>query len=216
MADTSIFLMQWLTLVAVFSLAVVSPGPDFVMAVRNSVLHSRRAGLFTALGFGAGVLIHVTYTVLGIAALIAQSILVFNILKFAGAAYLIWIGIQAIRSKGMHDLNINGDAQGQAVLLSDVAAFRSGFLTNVLNPKATLFFLAVFSQIIRPDTPQLWQAIYGLTCAVMVTAWFSIVAVVLTQQRIRARFLRAAAWIDRVCGVLLIGLGIKVALASRT
>lgn len=216
MADPSVFLMQWLTLVAVFSLAVVSPGPDFVMAVRNSVLHSRRAGLFTALGFGCGVLIHVTYTVLGIAALIAQSILVFNILKFAGAAYLIWIGLQAIRSKGMHDLDIKDATQPPAALLSDTAAFRSGFLTNVLNPKATLFFLAVFSQIIRSDTPQIWQAIYGLTCAVMVTAWFSMVAVVLTQQHIRARFMKAAQWIDRICGVLLIGLGIKVALASRT
>ena len=215
MADTSTFLMQWLTLVAVFSLAVVSPGPDFVIAVRNSVLHSRRAGLFTALGFGAGVLIHVTYTVLGLAALIAQSILIFNFLKFAGAVYLIWIGIQAIRSKGMHDVDVNGLRAQSTALLTDIAAFRSGFLTNVLNPKATLFFLAIFSQIIRPDTPQIWQAIYGLTCAAMVTTWFSIVAVLLTQERIRAQFLKAAQWIDRVCGVLLIGLGIKVALASR-
>jgi RhtB (resistance to homoserine/threonine) family protein len=216
MTDISVYLVQWLTLVAVFSLAVISPGPDFVMAVRNSVLHSRRTGILTALGFGAGVMVHVTYTVLGIAALIAQSILLFNILKFAGAAYLIWMGVQALRSKGMPELQIpeTGPKETQAIM-SDSAAFRSGFLTNLLNPKATLFFLAIFSQIIRPETPHIWQAVYGLTCAAMVVGWFSLVAFVLTQDQVRSRFLKAAHWIDRVCGVLLIGLGIKVALASR-
>lgn len=217
MTELHVYLLQWLTLVTVFALAVISPGPDFVVAVRNAIVYSRRVGIFTAIGFGLGVLVHVTYTVLGIATLIAQSIFIFNIIKLAGAAYLIYIGVQALRSQGTGKAAID-----QALLqnqntqtMSDKAALRLGFLTNVLNPKATLFFLAIFSQIIRPETPVSWQIIYGLTCAVMVTTWFSLVAYVLSQEKIRNRFLNATKWIDRVCGALMIGLGIKVALASR-
>lgn len=217
MTDLSLYFLQWLTLIAVFSLAVISPGPDFVMAVRNSIVHSRRAGIFTALGFGAGVLIHAGYTVLGIAAVIAQSIFLFNLIKFAGAAYLTWIGFQALRSRGMKQDAVDDAlrAQNESGAMTDAAAFRSGFLTNLLNPKATLFFLAIFSQIIRPDTPVSWQIVYGLTCAAMVAGWFSGVAFVLTQNKIRRQFLRATKWIDRVCGALMIALGIRVALAHR-
>lgn len=213
----SLYFMQWLTLVAVFALGVIAPGPDFVMAVRNSLIYSRRAGVFTALGFGAAVLVHVSYTVLGIAAVIAQSILLFNLIKFAGAAYLIYLGVQALRSRGMGHgaLQTAEQAAPGGRPMRDIAAFRSGFLTNLLNPKTSLFFLAIFSQIIRPDTPLAWQAVYGLTCAAMVAAWFSAVAVVLTQRRIRALFLKATRWIDRVCGALMIALGLKVALTAR-
>ena len=213
----SIYFLQWLTLVAVFFAACVSPGPDFIVVVRNSLVHSRRAGLFTALGLGLSILIHVSYTVMGIAALIAQSILVFNIIKYLGAAYLVYLGIQALRSRGAgqtamdHALARNGTEAG----LSDWGALRSGFLTNVLNPKATLFFLAVFSQIIGVDTPMGWMVFYGLTCSVIIVAWFGFVAFVLTYAPIRGRFLRITKWIDRTCGALMIGLGIKVALTTK-
>ncbi len=210
----TLYLTQWITLIVIFSLAVISPGPDFVMAVRNSIVHSRRAGLFTALGFGLGVMVHVTYTVLGLAAVIASSIVVFSIIKYAGAAYIIWLGCQALRSSGFEKSAVDQSLQAAHKPLSDFAALRAGFLTNVLNPKATLFFLAIFSQIIAPQTPVYWQAIYGVTCAVMVTAWFSGVAFALTQGRVRNAFLRATKWIDRTCGGLMIALGIKVALTK--
>lgn len=216
--DSAIYLTQWAMLITVFSLAVLSPGPDFVLAVRNSILHSRRIGVLTALGFGLGVLIHATYTVLGIAAVIAQSVLIFNTIKYLGAAYLVYIGIQALRSRGASAVMLEQSNLPQETSqspMSGFAALRQGFLTNLLNPKATLFFLAIFSQIIRPDTPKAWLAIYGLTCAIMVTVWFSAVAFVLTHAPIRNRFLKAAKVIDRVCGSLMIALGIKVALSSR-
>ncbi len=216
MDDISIYFIQWLTLAAVNVLAVMSPGPDFVMAVRNSVVYSRRVGVFTALGFSIGVLVHVTYTVLGIAAIIAQSVMAFNIIKYAGAAYLIWIGYHALRSKGMKTEIIDGVLIKTGVKqMGDFAAFRSGFLTNLLNPKAALFFLAIVSQIIRPETPLFWQAVYGLTCSVITMAWFSAIAFVLTQGRVRNTFLKATKWIDRACGSLMIALGIKVALTTR-
>lgn len=208
-----IYITQWLALIAVFSLAVISPGPDFVMAVRNSLVFSRRAGIFTAIGFGFGQLIHVTYTALGISAIISSSIILFNIIKWVGALYLIYIGIQALRSKGASQQTIHIEKEGKR--MSDSQALWSGFLTNALNPKATLFCLAVFSQILSPETPIVWQAIYGATCVVMVTVWFILVALFLNQNKIRDMFLRFAKYIDRVCGTLMIALGIKVALSSK-
>lgn len=213
-----IFLTQWMTLIVVFSFALISPGPDFVIAVRNAIVYSKRVGFLTAAGFAAGVLVHVTYTVFGIAAIIAQSVMMFNIIKWAGAAYLAYIGFKALRSNGMGKQAIESATQerkGGKQTLSDWAAFRVGFLTNILNPKASLFFLAIFSQIIKPETPFIWQSIYGLTCALMCFAWFSMVTLVLNQGAVRNMFLKASKWIDRTCGALLIALGIKVALASR-
>ena len=217
MMDVSIYFIQWLTLIAVFSFAVVLPGPDFVMEVRNTVVYSRRVGIFTAIGFGVGVLFHVSYTVLGIAVIIVQSIFLFNLIKYAGAAYLIWIGFQALRLRAMKQTAVNDALSSKENIrcMSDFTAFRSGFFTNLLNPKVTLFFLAIFSQILCPETPLIWQIIYGATCVVMTIGWFSSVAVILTQSKIRDAFLKATKWIERVCGSLMIALGIRVAIESR-
>lgn len=211
-------LVQWFALVAVFTLAVISPGPDFVMVVRNAVVHSRRAGIMTAIGLGASILMHVSYTVLGMATVVAQSVMLFNMIKYAGAGYLIYIGIKSLRSKGAAAAAIDnaiGNKSGTLKQMSDLASLRCGFLTNALNPKATLFFLAIFSQIIRPDTPLLWQAAYALTCVAIIIAWFSLVSFVLTYRKVRHHFLKTTRWIDRICGSLMIALGIKVAFTSR-
>lgn len=206
--------LNWFLLMGVFGLALISPGPDLVVALRNSVLYSRTVGIFTALGFAAGVLIHVSYTLAGLAALIAHSALLFNILKYAGAAYLFYMGWKALKSKGFDAPSINNNDHA-ANTISPLKAFRSGFLTNALNPKATIFFMAIFSQFIGADTAFSVQVLYAGTCIAMTALWFSIVAVVLTAPRIKSIFLRASRWIDRICGVLFIGLGLRLALMTR-
>lgn len=208
------FFLNWFLLIGIFGMAVASPGPDFVIAVRNSVLHSRTAGIFTAIGFALGVCIHTAYTLVGIAAIISQSVLLFNILKYAGAAYLFYIGIRALRSQGYdkETTKLNGNKKG----MSPLKALWSGFLTNTLNPKATLFFLSVFSQFIGPETTLATQLFYAGTCVVMTALWFSFVAIVLTNPKIKAAFLKFTKWIDRVCGGLLIALGVKLALSKAS
>jgi len=206
-----IFFTNWLLLVGVFTVALASPGPDFVMAVRNSIMHSRRAGIMTAIGFGLGVGFHVSYCLGGLAIVISKSILLFNILKFAGAGYLFYVGYQALRSKGF---DAAADEDLKPVAMSDIAALRGGFITNLFNPKATMFFLALFTQIIDPHIGMAQQVVYGLTCILMTMLWFSIVATVLTTPAIRARFLKMSKWIDRVCGGLFIALGIKLAVTK--
>lgn len=198
-------------LIGIFSVALASPGPDFVMAVRNSVLYSRRTGIMTAVGFGLGVGVHVTYCLGGLAIVIAKSVLLFSILKYIGAAYLFYVGWKALRSSGFSSSDIGA---AEKPVMSDFAAIRGGFITNVFNPKATMFFLALFTQIIDPAEPLTIQFVYGLTCVVMTMLWFTVVATVLTAPAIRAQFLKISKWIDRVCGALFIALGVKLVMTK--
>jgi threonine/homoserine/homoserine lactone efflux protein len=151
--------------------------------------------------------VHVGYSVVGIAVLISQSILLFSIIKYLGAAYLIWMGIGALRSQGWEMAVEKAKNKHKSLKKS----FTEGFVTNVLNPKATLFFLALFTQVIAPETPLSWQLIYGTSIALVVMAWFSTVSVLLTQPKIRAKLSAMSIWIDRVTGGLFIALGLKIA-----
>lgn len=211
------YLASWLMLVAVFFAALVSPGPDFVMSVRNSLLYGRRAGIWTAFGFGLAVLVHASYAVLGIGAVISHSIILFSLIKYAGAAYLIYIGIQALRSKGASAAALEASlTHAPAGGKDDRHALRDGFLTNLLNPKATLFFVALFTQIVDPGMPLYVKAVFGLTCGIMVVLWFAFVAVLMTQPPIRSRYMALSARIDKVLGVLLVAFGVKVALSRAS
>lgn len=205
------FLTQWLLLVAIFSVVVVSPGPDFVMALQNSLNYGRRAGIMTAIGFGFGVIVHVAYTLAGLAVLIAHSVVLFSTIKYIGAAYLFYVGVKALRSSGWKDQVATTGENLQKK--SDLGSIRDGFITNVLNPKATLFFLALFTQLLTHEMTFLHKFTLGGTCVIMVTAWFTGVAVFMTVPAIRAWFSRISKWLDRVCGVIFIALGLKLAAA---
>ncbi len=188
-------------------IAMASPGPDFLIAMRNALGVGRASGIATAIGIGCGILIHVTYSAFGIALIISQSVILFNIIKYIGAAYLIYCGVMALKSKGWE---MNADkAKNKTKTLK--RSFAEGFITNVLNPKATLFFLALFTQVLSPDTPVSWQVAYGLSLMTMVALWFSFVSVVLTHQAIRQKLSSMSVWIDRVTGGFFIALGARIA-----
>lgn len=205
------FFSAWLTVFAVSLVAVVTPGPDFALTLRNSLAYSRRAGIFTAIGVGAGNLVHATYCLIGIGAVISKSILLFNVLKWVGAAYLIYIGIKSLKAKRAA---IASEIVEQQRDIGRWAAFRIGFLGNLLNPKATLFFLALFTQIIQPATPMVAQAVYGATVAAVALIWFAVVAVVISQQILKRHILAIAHWLERLTGVALIALGVRLAVAE--
>ncbi len=208
------FLSAFLTVIVVHLLAVISPGPDFAMATRNSLVYSRRAGIFTSLGLALGIGVHVTYCLLGIGLLISRSILLFTIIKWVGALYLIYIGYKSLRAKPPVVTEFSVSAEVEQ--LSDRRAVRLGFLTNVLNPKATLFFLALFTQVIDPATPLLVQLLYGVEMVTMTFVWFSFVSLVFSNPLLKRKIQKVQHYIERVTGVVLIALGIKVALSSRS
>lgn len=202
---------EFLTIALIHLLAVASPGPDFAVVVRESVVRGRRAGLFTALGVGSGILIHVTYSLLGIGLIVSQSILLFSVLKWLAAGYLLYIGIKALRARPAATAQLETDA---AAPRSALAAFSTGFITNGLNPKATLFFLSLFAVVIDPNTPLSVQLGYGAYLTGATALWFCLVALLFSQPRVRAGFARMGHWFDRLTGAVLVGLGIKLALTQ--
>ncbi|WP_456385448.1 LysE family translocator [Desulfolithobacter sp.] len=205
---------EFLTVALVHLLAVASPGPDFAMVLRQSLVAGRQAALWTSVGIGTGILIHVAYALMGLGLIISRSIELFSIIKLAGGAYLLYVGWKSLRSRPDAPAT-NQAVPGQTREYTAWQAFRTGFLTNVLNPKATLFFLSLFSVIIKPETPHGIQLFYGLYMALATATWFCGLSMVLTQARIRRGAIRFGHWTEKVMGWVLIGLGIRLALASR-
>lgn len=208
------FYAEFLTVVILHLLAVMSPGPDFFMITRNSLVYSRKTGLYSAVGLALGILVHVTYSIVGIAYVISKSIIVFSALKFLGAGYLIYIGYQALKTKPQKQTSENYQT-AELRNLDRLAAIKMGFLTNVFNPKVTLFFLALFTQVIHASTPLWLKILYGAEMSGMTFVWFGFVALVMSHGKIRQTFRGIQHYVERSLGAVLILLGLKVALAKR-
>ena len=191
---------EFLTVALVHLLAVASPGPDFAVMLRQALCQNRRNALLTAFGIGAGILVHVCYSLLGIGLIIQQSVLMFSILKVLGALYLTWIAVQCLKAR-VGGVYVQA---GPRAAQSSFAALRLGFLTNALNPKATLFFVSLFSVVISPGTPVALQAGYGLYMAIATGFWFALVAVFFTLPQVRKGFNRFGHWLDRLMGGVLL------------
>jgi len=209
------YLGEFLTVAVVHLLAVASPGPDFAMVMRQSLVAGRHAALWTSIGIGLGILLHVAYSLLGLGLVISRSIQLFTLMKWIGAAYLFYVGWKSLRATPAPPAESVVPNLGQQVYPA-MKSLRIGFLTNALNPKATLFFLSLFSVIIRPDTPQLVQMGYGVYMSLATAAWFCGLSLVLTQRRVRQGFARFGHWAERLMGGMLIALGIRLALVDRS
>jgi RhtB (resistance to homoserine/threonine) family protein len=201
---------EFLAVAVAHLLAVSSPGPDFAIVLKQSIAHGRRVAIWTAIGVGTAILLHVGYSVLGLGLLIRSSETWFTVVKYAGTLYIGWLGIQSLRAKPRtEDVSLT-EAAGRR----QRGAFATGFFTNALNPKVTLFFIVLFVRVVDPRTPKLIQAGYGLYMSLATMAWFTFVAVVFTQADIRQKFLRHGHWIDRALGVVFLAFAVSLAFAS--
>jgi len=206
--------MNWVefaTVALVHLLAVASPGPDLAVVIRQSVSFGLRSGICTALGIGCGIFLHVSYSLLGIGWVIAQSVVVFNLLKWLAAGYLFYIGIKALRARPASAENL---ATEPAARQQGRRAFVLGFVTNGLNPKATLFFLSLFTLVIRPETSAWTRAGYGVYLALATALWFCLVARLFSLSQVRTGFSRLGHWFDRAMGAVLVGLGLHLVLSQ--
>lgn len=188
-------------------LATISPGPDFLVVVKNSLKYSSRIGCYTAVGIALGLVIHMTYCILGLGLVISQSIMLFNIIKYLGAAYLICIGIMSFISK---DEPLQLDAEKATKMISPAAAIKMGFFVNVLNPKATFAFVSLFSAFITPETPLHIPLAFAAFTIIFSTLWFFLVSSIFTIQKVKSIFNKAKSRVDRTIGILLVSLGLKV------
>ncbi|MGB0260833.1 MAG: LysE family translocator [Flavobacteriaceae bacterium] len=200
------------TVTLVHLLAVISPGPDFVMACRNALLYSRKTGIWTAVGFGLGIAVHISYALFGLAWVVAQSVILFSVIKYLGAAYLIFIGVQSFLSKTK---TLEPGVASKQKDIPPMVAIRMGFVTNVLNPKATLFFLSLFTMVVGPEVSVFEMTIISIILIGVTVLWFSLVAVIMTQKRIRQTFERYQGVFNKSLGGLLVALGIKIALMQK-
>ena len=204
------YLDEFLLIVITHFFAVASPGPDFAVVLKQSVQQGRRNALWTSAGVGAAILLHIAYCVLGVALILTQSPSLFMALKYVAGAYLAYLGVQALKAAkppaSAEDEVENKIVQEEPVWL----AFRRGFLTNALNPKATLFFMSLFTLVISPTTPTSVQVGYGVYMALATWAWFSMLSMVLSKASVREFFQQRGYWFDRGIGVILIALAIRV------
>ena len=209
------YLPQFIGLATIALFGAMSPGADFVLVTRNSLVYSRRIGIFTAIGIGMGVLVHVFYTLAGIGLIISQSILLFNIIKYIGAAYLIYIGWKSLNAKPRREEKNAEKIDAKLKNISPIKALLSGVATNALNPKVTLFFLSLFMQFISTGTPFSVQVMLGLETAAIIGGWFVVVAVMFSNDLLKNKIKELGHWFEKITGAALILLGIKVALSTK-
>lgn len=196
-----------ISILVVTCLAVVSPGPDFAMTLRNSVRYGRSSGLLTALGIACGVSVHVSYTIFGFAYLLIQNTWLLDSMKIVGAGYLVWVGLSSFLPKRNQNDQIEASKD---LSLAGFAAFRNGFLCNALNPKTALFFIAVFTQVVSPETSLIGQLSIGVFIAIAHLIWFAFVAVLLTHNQLETLIVKSKSMIEKITGACLLGLGIKL------
>jgi threonine/homoserine/homoserine lactone efflux protein len=197
---------------AVFVLVIV-PGPDMAYYLARTFAQGRRAGVLAVLGINVGAYVHMMAAVLGLSAILATSSTAFTVVKWIGAGYLVWLGLQAFRS-GARPTAVDRPAQPA---LEGRVIFWQGFLCDVLNPKVALFYLTFLPQFVQVQaaTPSVTQQllILGVTCNVMALA-INLLVVHMAHRVARAfrRGHRLTSWLERTAGILLVGLGLRLAL----
>ncbi|RZQ51359.1 amino acid transporter [Pseudoalteromonas phenolica] len=187
------------------------PGADFIMVTRTSISNGRLAGLYMSLGMSLSVCIHASYSIAGLAVVIANSAWLFLAIKYLGSAYLIHLAWQLLTTPKL----LNKDLSNQTTQMSTFKALRTGFACNILNPKTSIFFLSIFTQVVSVDTPLIMQVSYGLIIVLAHFVWYSSVTLLLSQPSILPSFKRQKQRIDKIAGFILMIIAIKLTLVSH-
>lgn len=207
--DTSYF-SEIITITSIILIGIISPGPDFLLITRNSLLTNKKAAIFSALGLSTGTIIHALYSIIGLGLIISKSLILFSFIKYLGALYLFYIAFKSLRSHSQKDSscqNIKSD-------MSCVSAFMMGFLTNVTNPKAILFYLSLFTLAIRPTAPLSVKMFYSLEVFFLAFVWFSLVAMFFSCNLITSRLQKLQNYTEKFISYAFLALGLKLIFTS--
>ena len=197
-------LATWFSLLAICCLGAMSPGPSLAVVLRHTISNGRAHGMITAISHAAGVAIWALLTVWGLAVLVVEWPLVYQLLTYAGALYLMWMGIKALRSKGAGPMHV------EPVKAPITEAARDGLMVSLLNPKLAFFFVALFSQFVSAELVLADKLIMMGTASVIDAVWYIIVALVLSHSQVLKKLQSKSATIDKISGVILLGLAIRV------
>lgn len=206
------FVHGFFLITIVHLLAAASPGPDFLMVTQQTLSNGKKSGILCSLGIALGLSVHIAYSALGLAAVIANSLTTLWAIKMLGGSYLIYLGIKGLRSRPG---NFEGVQGNHVEVCSRIKTIRIGFLCNALNPKAPIYFVSLFTIVLSPNMPLYLLTVYGLWIMFLQFAWFSFVATLLATPLISQHFRRFGHYIDRILGGAMIVLGVKV-IASKT
>jgi RhtB (resistance to homoserine/threonine) family protein len=191
------FSHDFYALLIITLVTIITPGPDFVVVVRNTVGVSRRAGFLTASGVSSAIWVHIFYSIVTVRFVATQSELIFEIIQLLGATYLFWLGWKSLSSTE-ESLEIETD------IMRGTAFWKQGFINNLLNPKATLFFISVFSQVIDPNTPLYLQIGYGLVITIICLSWFCFISLMLTVNKMKPYVNKIVRPVEKVAGIIFI------------
>ncbi len=208
--DLSQYSVEFITIAIAHLFAVASPGPDFAIVMKHSIQYGKRAALITSVGVGTAILIHVAYALAGIGLIINSTPWIYDLLIVLASGFLLYLGWGAIQSKPVTNQSSASSLDQTTPTLNDRKAFAVGFLTNGLNPKATLFFLSLFTVVVSFETPLIVKAAYGVYLTLATMAWFCCLSLVLTISSVRGIFVRNGYIFDRVMGVILILLALNI------
>jgi RhtB (resistance to homoserine/threonine) family protein len=196
-----------LLITSIHLLAAAAPGPDFVLVSQQTLSNGKRAGLLCSLGIALGLSIHILYSSLGLAAIIASSSSALWGIKILGGGYLIYLGLSGLKTRARRAETSTIEVVAERSTLKIIGL---GFLCNALNPKAPIYFVSLFTIVLSQDTPAQYLLIYGLWMMVLQLAWFSLLSLLLSRPSVTQKFQRMGHWIDRIAGSAMLLLGIKV------
>lgn len=199
-------LIEFIIIASTVQIALMSPGPDFMVTLRQTINYGKEYAYYSSYGIGFGIFIHVSYTLLGMGLVVKNFPYILDVVRVIGALYLIYLGIESIRN---HSSNIKISKE-KNTRYSLKKSFLTGLLCNLLNPKATLFFLSVFTAIVSVDTPIYTQSLYGLYCILANIFWYMFIANILSKKKNLDWFNKHQNIIGKIIGILLILLGIKL------
>jgi RhtB (resistance to homoserine/threonine) family protein len=200
------FIARIFSIALISLLAAMSPGPDFAIVVKTALSGSFRKAFLTSLGVAVALVVHISYCMFGIALIIVQSPLLYSIITYSGACYLFYLGVGLLREKTKNpELKKVKEAPKQN-------PFLAGFFCNILNPKATLFVLSLFSQFITPEMHLAEKVLFATIFPVIVLIWFSTLSFLITHHLVQKHFMRLQKSICKVMGAILCFLAFFVVL----
>lgn len=202
------------TLASIHFIALMSPGPDFALVVQNATRHGRQTGLYIALGLSCGILLHSLLSLTGISYLVHQHPTLFALMQLAGGSYLLYLGFGALKVTWQlishHEEETDTVNSKDLILTNKRQAFSKGFATNILNPKALVFFISLMSSLVPADMSLSGKGFALLILFGLSLFWFSLLAWMLSTKALQKKLSEATVYIDGLCGVVFSLIGVSI------
>jgi len=196
----------WLSFVVICILGALSPGPSLALVIKNTVNGGASKGYATSISHGLGVALYAAITATGIAVLVVNTPFIFSLIQYAGAAFLLYLGIKSLLSKKTEITHLNDDQQS----MPTINGWRDGFLIAFLNPKLAIFFIALFSQFVSADSSEQQKIIMTATVGSIDAAWYCFVTFLISRGNIINKLKENSYLVDKITGVFLVALAVRV------